>query len=100
MKVRFLPSASRHLVRLEAWLEQVADAETARRFVGQIAAEAYSLSSFPYRGSPRHDLPRPGLRSISFRRNVTIVYRVANETVVIIAVRYAGQDWPGLLQDR
>jgi plasmid stabilization system protein ParE len=100
MQVRFSRAAARHLANIEAWLELRADAATAQTFVGAIVADALSLSAFPERGSPRLDLPRPRLRSITLRRNVTIVYRVDAKAVVIIAIRYAGQDWPGLLRDR
>jgi plasmid stabilization system protein ParE len=100
VKVRFSQAAERQLERIEAWLEARADAITAQRFVRGIVADALSLSQFPERGSPRPDLPRPRLRSISLRRNVTIVYRVDAQTVLIVAVRYAGQDWQGLLRER
>ena len=96
--VRFSRAAARHLEQIETWLEARADAETAQRFVARIVADATSLSAFPERDSPRPDLPRAGLRSISLRRNITIVYRVDSKAVLIIAIRYAGQDWPGLLE--
>jgi toxin ParE1/3/4 len=100
VQVRFSRAADKHLEQIEAWLEARADAATAEHFVNDIVADALSLSTFPERGSPRPDLPRPRLRSISLRRNVTIVYRVDAKAVIIVAVRYAGQDWAGLLRDR
>lgn len=99
MQVRFSRAATQHLAAIEAWLETRANSAIAQAFVGEIVADAQSLSEFPERGSPRPDLPRPRLRSISLRRNVTIVYRVDSQAVVIIAIRYAGQDWPRLLRE-
>ncbi|MFZ4380960.1 MAG: type II toxin-antitoxin system RelE/ParE family toxin [Sandarakinorhabdus sp.] len=98
MQVRLSAMARRQLAQMKDWIEDAADSETAGRFVDEIVRAARALSDFPYR-SPRPEL-RPGLRSVSFRRNVTILYRVTDDTVVIVAVRYAGQDWSRLLQDR
>lgn len=100
VQIRFSRAANRHLEQIEIWLEQRADADTAERFVANIVADARSLAVFPERGSPRPDLARPNLRAISLRRNITILYRVDPDVVIIIAIHYAGQDWPGLLVDR
>jgi toxin ParE1/3/4 len=38
---------------------------------------------------------RPGLRTIGFRRRVTIAFAVEAEVVTIIGVFYGGQDFEG-----
>ena len=52
----------------------------------------------PHRGRARDDL-RPGLRTLSFRGRVLIAYAVGLESVTILAVFYAGQDFESLLSD-
>jgi toxin ParE1/3/4 len=100
VQVQFSATARRHLGQIKDWLEDAAGTETAAAIADDIIAAAESLKRFPYRGSPRFDLSRPGLRSIKARHNVSIVYRAEPGRIVIIAIRYAGQDWPGLLEDR
>jgi toxin ParE1/3/4 len=57
-----------------------------------------SLRDFPMVGSPRDDL-RPGLRTIGFRRRVTIVFVVKSTEVRIVGVFYGGQDFEAALAD-
>jgi toxin ParE1/3/4 len=100
VQVLFSATARRHLSRIRNWLEDAAGTDTADAITNDIIAAAESLKRFPHRGSPRYDLSRPDLRSIKARHNVSIVYRAEPGRIVIIAIRYAGQDWPGLLADR
>ena len=57
-----------------------------------------NLQTFPHRGTRRDDL-RPGLRTLGFRRRVTILFEVADDTVNIIGVYYGGQDYEANFQD-
>ena len=43
------------------------------------------LSTFPERGTRRDDL-RPGMRTLGYRRRVTIAFTVTDETVAIVAI--------------
>lgn len=95
----WMAEAAADLRHINQWLSDRADRETADRYVDEIYDHANRLTYLPLRGAPRPDLG-DGLRSVAWRQHVTILYRVTDDTVVIIAVRYAGQDWPGLLQDR
>jgi toxin ParE1/3/4 len=61
-------------------------------------SESKRWLNFSERGTPRDDI-RPGLRTVPFRRRVTIVYAVAPEEVRVVGVFYAGQDFKALLQD-
>jgi toxin ParE1/3/4 len=55
------------------------------------------METFPQRGTRRDDL-RPGLRTIGFRRRVTIAFAVEADTVMIIGVFYGGQDFEAALR--
>ena len=50
------------------------------------------------RGAPRDDL-RPGLRMLSFRRRVTIAYRIKANVVTILELFYPGQDFEKIVLD-
>lgn len=57
-----------------------------------------SFSTFPQRGTRRDDI-RPGLRTIGYRRRVTIAFEVAGDTVNILGIYYGGQDYEADFQD-
>ncbi len=70
----------------------------AEQFTSEIVAQCERLDRFPLRGAPRDDL-RPGLRTLSFRRRVTIAYAVDVGVVTIIGLFYGGQDFETALRD-
>lgn len=94
-----MTSAAADLRSINQWLGDLADRETADRITDAIFSHANRLQHFPSRGSPRPDLGL-GLRSILWRQRATILYRVSGDAALIVAIRYAGQDWTGLLRDR
>lgn len=53
------------------------------------------LAEFPERGT-RRDEVRPGLRTLGFRRRVTIAFQVTPTRVVVVRVLYAGRDLAGI----
>ena len=69
----------------------------ADRFTGAIVDYCEKLETFPHRGTRRDDL-RPGLRTIGFRRRVTIAFAVEADAVTIIGIFYGGQDFEAALQ--
>lgn len=71
--------------------------ETADRYIGALIERIAGLTSFPHRGTRRDDL-RPGLRTVPFRRRLTIAYAVKSREVRIIAIARAGQEMKGLLE--
>jgi toxin ParE1/3/4 len=95
----WMAEASADLRHINQWLSDLADRETADRYVDEIYDHASRLTYLPLRGAPRPDLG-DGLRSMEWRQRATILYRVTGTTVEIVAIRYAGQDWSRLLQDR
>lgn len=95
--VDFTPEAKRQLDELETHIAGAVSPTVAARYVDSIVDYCESLQTFPHRGTRRDDL-RPGLRTIGYRRRVTILFEVAGETVNIIGIHYGGQDYGSALQ--
>ncbi len=95
-RIVFTPEARDELARLNAYLAAAADAEIAARFTSGILEAIAALDQYPARGTPRDDL-RPGLRTLAWRRRVTIAYVAEEAAVVIIGIFYGGRDVQGLL---
>ncbi|WP_062343382.1 type II toxin-antitoxin system RelE/ParE family toxin [Novosphingobium sp. CCH12-A3] len=89
--VVFAPTAEAQLVALYRYVAQEAGPEIAERFTSAIVEHCERLEVFPKRGTPRDDV-RPGLRTIPFRRRVTIAYSVDTDQVAILGIYYGGQD--------
>ncbi|QJU58857.1 type II toxin-antitoxin system RelE/ParE family toxin [Sphingomonas sp. AP4-R1] len=96
-RVVFTREARDELNSLHAYIAALADPETASRFVDGIIDHAATLSAFPKRGTPRDDL-RVGLRTIPWRRRVTIAFMVEETDVVVIGIFYGGRDFETLLK--
>lgn len=97
-RILFLPEARDQLDSLHAYIAAAADADTASRFIGRVIDYVETLADFPSRGAPRDDL-RPGLRTLTWRRRVTIAFVVEAADVVVIGVFYGGRDFESLLRD-
>src|SRR5688572_20164063 len=85
--------------QLQSLYDYIANASGEARadgFVGRITDYCDSLRSFPLRGRPRFDI-RPGLRTVSYRRRVTIAHDVEDGKAVIIGIFYGGQNYESLL---
>jgi toxin ParE1/3/4 len=54
--------------------------------------------TFPERGTRRDDL-RPGLRTATVRRRVTIAYHITDKQVVIDRILYGGRYLPALFAE-
>ena len=96
--VHFTPEALDQLDKLEVDISGAASPAIAARYVDSIVDYCENLQTFPHRGTRRDDL-RPGLRTLGFRRRVTILFEVADDTVNIIGVYYGGQDYEANFQD-
>jgi toxin ParE1/3/4 len=90
--VVFAPEVEAQLVALYRYIRQEASADIAERFTTAIIHHCEGLETFPHRGTPRDDI-RPGLRTVSFRRRVTIAYAVATDQVSILGIYYGGQEF-------
>lgn len=81
---------------LYEYIAREASHEIADRYIDALIERFEGLTNFPHRGTPRDDL-RPSLRTVHFRRRLTIAYAVKPGEVRIIGIARAGQDLEGLL---
>ncbi|MBA2919316.1 type II toxin-antitoxin system RelE/ParE family toxin [Sphingomonas sp. MAH-20] len=88
--------AEAQLEDLFMYIAQDASIEVAERFTDAIVEQCEALSHFPNRGTPRDDI-QPGLRTIAFRRAVTIAYAVDEDRVEVLGIFYRGRDYESLL---
>lgn len=95
-EIIFAPEAEAQLVALYRYIAREASPDIAERFVGAIVEHCEKLEEFPNRGTPRDDI-RSGLRTLSFRRRVTIAYAVEEERVTVLGLFYGGQDWETIM---
>jgi toxin ParE1/3/4 len=96
--VVFAPEA---LADLRSLYDMIADASLPARafaYVEGLRQHCLELSSFPERGT-RRDAIRPGLRTLGYRRRVTVAFHVTEREVVIDRLLYGGRDLEGLLRD-
>ncbi|MFL6856319.1 MAG: type II toxin-antitoxin system RelE/ParE family toxin [Allosphingosinicella sp.] len=85
------PEAKAQLNNLYEYLAREASLEIATRYIDAIMARIAGLTDFPHRGTARGDI-RPGLRTVPFRRRLTIAYAVTPRDVRIIGIAGAGQE--------
>ncbi|MGE5830241.1 MAG: type II toxin-antitoxin system RelE/ParE family toxin [Micromonosporaceae bacterium] len=86
--VNFSPEAGKQILKLYTYIADARSADVASGYVSAILDFCQSLGEFPHRGVARDDL-RLGLRTIGFRRRVTIAFAVdKDERVTIVGVFY------------
>jgi toxin ParE1/3/4 len=90
-RVVFAPEARAQLLSIYRYIAGEAGLPVALAFTTAIVDYCESFTTFPNRGTRRDDL-RPGLRTIGFRRRVTIAFDVDDETIAIVGVFYGGRD--------
>lgn len=90
--LRFLPEALEQLEALEAFIAQAASPRRAAHYIDAILRYCEKLTTFPQRGVKRDDL-RPGMRTVGFKRRVTILFSVTKDTVTILGIYYGGQNY-------
>ena len=94
-KIRFAVEAQQQLDTIENYIALASGyPAVAEQFVDNIVAYCESFETFPERGTQRNDL-LPGLRTVGYRRRVTIAFRIdaARLVVTILGVFYGGQDF-------
>ncbi|MBS0431631.1 MAG: type II toxin-antitoxin system RelE/ParE family toxin [Proteobacteria bacterium] len=94
-KIRFAPAARQQLATIEDYIALASGyPAVAEQFVDDVVAYCESFETFPERGTQRDDL-LPGLRTVGYRRRVTVAFRVdtASLVVTILGVFYGGQDF-------
>jgi toxin ParE1/3/4 len=90
-EVVFAPEARDDLLGLYEYIATHSNAARAHSFARRIVDYCQSLAMFPERGTRRDEL-RPGLRTIGYRRRVTIAFHVIPDRVIIDRILYAGRD--------
>jgi toxin ParE1/3/4 len=96
-RVVFAPEANDQLIELYRYLAERGSVAVATSFTDAIVDWCERLAHFPRRGTKRDDI-RPGLRTIGFRRRVTIAFTVGDKTVTILGVYYGGRDFEASLR--
>jgi toxin ParE1/3/4 len=91
------PEARAQLDALYDYVAAAASPDTALRFNNSVLDQLDKLRDFPIRGSARDDI-LPGLRTIGFRRRVTIAFVVEAAAVVVLGIFYGGQDFETALR--
>ena len=97
-RVIFSPRAEAQLVKLHADIGEKSAPAIGERYTTALVRYCLTLSEFPHRGTRRDDV-RPGLRTVGYRRRVTIAFEVADGTVSILGVYYGGQDYEADFRD-
>jgi toxin ParE1/3/4 len=96
-EVIFAPEALTDLFELYDYIAADSGAERARNYTDRIVAICRNLVTFPERGTRRDDL-RPGLRTTTYRRRVTIAFHIIATQVIIDRILYGGRDLPALFE--
>lgn len=91
-RIAFSPRAEAQLLELYRSIATRSSPAIADSFVTAIVEYCRSFSTFPERGARRDDI-RPRLRTVGYRRRVTIAFEVADDAVNILGVYYGGQDF-------
>lgn len=89
--VGFSPEAIADLTDLLDYLLLNAGEAVARRYVDEITEYCLRFETFPKRGTLREDLA-PGVRIVGFRYRASIVFRVEDDSVIILRIFHGGRD--------
>ena len=79
-------------------IADTASPDRAFAYVEAIRQHLLGFANFPLRGT-RRDHIRPGLRTIGYKRRVTIAFLATGTEVIILRILYAGRDVDTLLRE-
>ena len=96
-RVILSPEAEAQLDRLYRYIAQDASLGIATRYIDAVLERIERLADFPERGTAPDDI-RTGMRTVPFRRRLTIAYAVFSQEVRILGIFSAGQDVETLLR--
>lgn len=99
--VRFDRDAAADVATIRDHIAQARDREFANNFVERVITYCERLGSLPHRGT-RRDAIYAGLRTLTWRRTITIAFTVNDDTrqVVILGAFYRGRDYLSALAKR
>ncbi|MBS3647032.1 type II toxin-antitoxin system RelE/ParE family toxin [Pseudaminobacter sp. 19-2017] len=86
------------IAELLEFLVPRAGESVARAYVDRLIGFCEGFSLFPERGTRRDDIS-PGLRTVGYRRQATIAFRVEADRVIILRILYGGRDLSRLLDE-
>jgi toxin ParE1/3/4 len=91
--VVFDRDAHNDLAAIRDYIAKKRGAEFAETFVRRVILHCESFATVPHRGTKR-DAIRSGLRTVTWRRTVTVAFIVQDQTdqVVILGLFYRGRD--------
>lgn len=97
-KVVFRPRAAEALDQLYTYISERGGVDVALGYVLKIEEQCARLAELPERAPLRPEVG-PGVRVLSFRRRVSIAYRITGKVVEILGVFYGGRFMEGVLSD-
>ena len=96
-RLAFSPEALSDLDDIFGWIADATNVAVAECYIDRIREYCRGFTLFPQRGTLRSDL-RPGLRTIGYRRRLTIAFVVDGEEVVIVRLAHRGRDISALFR--
>ncbi|MEO8683401.1 MAG: type II toxin-antitoxin system RelE/ParE family toxin [Devosia sp.] len=99
MRVDLSEKAVADLIAIYDFVAEQASDGIAARLIDDIEQRCMRLADAPQGGRSRDDLG-PGLRTIAWRRRVTLFYTIQDDLIEVRRVFYAGQDYEKTLRDR
>ena len=97
-RVVLAAAARAQLDSLYDYIAEAASPAVALGFTSAILGRLDMLQQFPTVGVGRDDI-LPELRTLGFRRRVTIAFVVEADQVVVLGLFYGGQDFERLLRE-
>jgi len=83
--------AEKNLASIFRYIARKSSARIATSYTESIRQACGELSLFPFRGTDRSAIS-PGTRTTGFDHSATIVFRVLEKEVVILAIYYRGRN--------
>lgn len=95
------PEAISDLFAIQTFVAEAAGKTIADKLIDRVLAYIDGLNTAPKRGTARDEI-RPGLRTITWQRTVTLIFVVDDEaaTVFVIGALFRGRDVDAALRDR
>lgn len=95
------PAAIADLDAIKAHVTEAAGKAIAFSLIDRVLGYIAGLETAPKRGAARDDV-RPGLRTVAWRRTVTLIFVVDDEagSVVVIGALYRGRDVESAMRSR
>lgn len=100
-EVIFDRDAESDLASIRDYLTEARDREFANAFADRLISYCESFADLPHRGTRRDEI-HPNLRTVGWRRTVTVAFEISEATkrVIILGLFYRGRDVFGLLRER